>query len=66
MIGKFSVEWLIKVAGVAVLIAAGFGKSLAAIFNANAESTGIIGAIALGVGLYLAAPIAGDLLKKTP
>lgn len=64
MIGKFSIEWILKVAGVATLILAGFGKFAATFVGADPNATGIVGSIAFGIGLYLAAPIVGDLLKK--
>ena len=61
---KLDVEWIIKAAACAVWILAGFGKIAAIMVGADPNSTGIVGSVALGLGLYAAAPLIGGLLKK--
>lgn len=60
---KLDIEWLLKALACVILVLAGFGKVFAAIIGFN-EGTGIFGSLCLGLGVYLAAPLVGGLLKK--
>lgn len=61
---RVDVEWVIKALAATVWILAGFGKIAAIMVGADPNSTGIVGSVALGLGLYAAAPLIGGLLKK--
>lgn len=63
---NFNVEWILKAAAAVVLILAAFGKSLLALGAATGPAVGCgshDAALCLGLGLWIAAPLIGGLVK---